>query len=98
MASLDDIKNVLREEKENFLKLGINQVGVFGSFVRGEAGSDSDIDILIDVDPASNLTLFSLIGIEQKLSEKLNRRIDIVIKSDLKPNIGKRILSEVMYA
>jgi uncharacterized protein len=97
MTTLKYIKEVLLEEKEEMSKLGINNIGVFGSYVRGEANDNSDIDILIDVSPESSLTFFSLIEIELKLSEIFNNKIDIVIKSDLKPNIGKTILSEVEY-
>jgi uncharacterized protein len=97
MVSVDHIKEALREEKDNLTRLGIERVGIFGSYVRGEAKPDSDIDLLIDIAPDSMLTLFSLVDIEQRLSEKLNNKIDIVIKSDLKPYIYERILSEVVY-
>jgi uncharacterized protein len=63
MTTLKYIKEVLLEEKEEMSKLGINSIGVFGSYVRGEADDDSDIDILIYVSPESSLTFFSLIEI-----------------------------------
>jgi uncharacterized protein len=97
MTTLNRIKEVLLEEKNKMLKLGINKVGVFGSYLNGNIKENSDIDILIDITPDSSLTLFSLIDLELNLSEKLDTKIDLVIKSDLKPNIGKRILSEVQY-
>lgn len=97
MVTIEQIKEVLRDEKVNLSNLGIQEIGIFGSYVRGEAGPDSDIDILIDISPDSMLTLFTLIEMEQRLSERLNNKIDIVIKSDLKPYIGDRILSEVVY-
>ena len=97
MVTIEQIKDVLQEEKETLYKLGIERVGIFGSYIRGEAKPDSDIDILIDVASDSALTLFSLVEIEQRLSERLNNKIDIAIKSDLNPYISERILSEVVY-
>lgn len=97
MKKIEHIKNVLKKEKSSLSVLGVNRIGVFGSFIRGDAGPDSDIDILLDVADDSSLTLFSLADIQIRLSEKLNRKVDLVIKRDLKPNIGKQILSEVEY-
>jgi len=94
---IDDIKNIIKEEKSNLSALGVKKVGIFGSYIRGEAGPESDIDILLDISADSTLTLFSLVDIEIRLSEKLNRKVDLVIKSDLKPKIGENILSEVQY-
>jgi hypothetical protein len=94
---IDEIKNIIKEEKSNLSALGVKKVGIFGSFIRGEAGPESDIDILLDISTDSTLTLFSLADIEIRLSEKLNRKVDLVIKKDLKPQIGKKILSEVQY-
>ena len=93
----EKIKKILKEEKEVLSGLGVDQVGIFGSFIRGEDKPDSDIDVLLDISPDSTVTLFTLVDIEMRLSEKLNRKVDVVIKSDLKPNIGKHILAEVVY-
>lgn len=89
MVTIEQIKDVLQEEKEILYKLGIERVGIFGSYIRGEAKPDSDIDILIDVASDSSLTLFSRVEIEQRLSEKLNNKIDIAIKADLNLYIVK---------
>jgi predicted nucleotidyltransferase len=97
MLKLEEIKSILKAEKKELASLGIKDIGIFGSYIRGDAEETSDIDILVDVSPDSSLTLFSLINIEMKLSEKFNRKVDLVIKSDLKPNMGKRILREVEY-
>ncbi|MFW5771287.1 MAG: nucleotidyltransferase family protein [Spirochaetota bacterium] len=97
MSELEKIKSVLRKEKPFLSKRGVNTIGIFGSYVRGENNEDSDIDILIDCNEDSNITLFSLIEMEMDLSEKLDHKVDLVIKSDLKPHLGKRILSEVEY-
>ena len=95
--TLLEIKKILQDEKDKLSGLGINSVGVFGSYARGEEKPDSDIDILVDISADSNITFFTLVDIEMNLSEKLNRKVDLVFKSGLKPNIGKQILAEVIY-
>lgn len=97
MQEIENIKNILKEEKDKLSVLGIDQIGIFGSVVRGEEKPGSDIDVLVDVNSKSTLTLFTLVDIELRLSERLNRKVDLVIKSDLKPNIGRHILAEVEY-
>jgi predicted nucleotidyltransferase len=75
--------------------MGIRQIGIFGSVARGENRPDSDLDILIDLDRDSSLTLFGLIDLEQEYSERLGQQVDLVINDDLKPLIGQRVLDEV---
>ena len=89
--------NVLHSEKERLSSLGVKSIGLFGSYLRGEADDNSDIDILIDLSDDSNMTLFSLIELEQSLSFKFNKKVDLVIRRDLKRAIGEKILSEVVY-
>ena len=72
----------------------IKRASLFGSFARGDEGPDSDIDVLIDFD--SPLSLFDLIRMEQTLSQKLSRKVDIVEFSAIKPSIKDRILSQAI--
>lgn len=69
-------------------------MGIFGSYVRGEQDSESDLDILVEFDEAPGL--FEYIRLEDYLSEILGIKVDLVMKSALKPAIGKRILEEVI--
>ncbi len=66
-----------------------------GSVARGEDRPDSDLDILIDLDNDSSLTLFGLIDLEQEYSKQLGQKVYLVIKDDLKPLNGQRVLDEV---
>lgn len=86
---LKDIKPVLENE------YNITEVGLFGSYLRGEQTPNSDIDILLD--HKSGLTFFKLIDLEKFLTEIFNIKVDIAFKKYLKKNIGKNILGEVKY-
>jgi uncharacterized protein len=71
----------------------LETLGVFGSFVRGEQQSKSDLDMLVTfIDPPG---LFKYIELENYLSAALGVKVDLVMKDALKPAIGKRILKDV---
>ena len=73
----------------------VKEIGIFGSYVREEADSESDLDILVVVDHSIDLLAF--IDLENYLSEKLGVKVDLVMKDALKPHIGEEILKEVIY-
>jgi predicted nucleotidyltransferase len=97
MNPLESAKLVLLAEFPRFRRLGINKVGIFGSVARDEAKTDSDVDILIGLDSDHHLTLFSLVDLEQDLSSKLHRKVELVIEENLKPRIRERALREAIY-
>jgi predicted nucleotidyltransferase len=71
----------------------VASLGVFGSYVRGKEQPDSDLDVLVEfLEPPS---LFEFIRLENELSALLGVKVDLVMKSALKPGIGRYILAEV---
>lgn len=96
MKNKEEILNTLKEikpvlEKDYF----ITEIGLFGSYLRGEQTQNSDVDILLD--HKSGLTFFKLIDLENLLNKALDIKVDIAFKKYLKKKIGKNILSEVVY-
>jgi hypothetical protein len=73
-------------------KYHVQTLEVFGSYVRGEAGSNSDLDLLVTFDQVP--TLFQFVALENFLSDRLEVKVDLVMKDSLKPEIGKHILAE----
>jgi predicted nucleotidyltransferase len=97
MTARDYILTTIRIHKPEFSKLGILNIGLFGSYVRNEQSDKSDIDILIDFDPdRENFDNYMAV---YDLFEQIfkDRRIEIVTKNGLSPYIGPGILNEVMY-
>ena len=78
-------------------RYGVISLGVFGSYVRGEQTPDSDLDLLVEFDPAVRFGLLTYCELEHTLSDRLAVKVDLVMKTALKPRIGERILQEVMY-
>lgn len=90
------IKQKLKESEDLFKKqFLVKEIGVFGSYSRGEQRKGSDVDILVDF--FEEPSLFEFLNLENYLSEILGAKVDLVMKNSLKPNIGKHILSEVIY-
>lgn len=75
----------------------LTEIGLFGSCVRGEQNSQSDIDILIDYDRDIGISLFDMVDLSDFLTQIMGYRVDLVLKRSLKPVIGKFILDEVIY-
>ncbi len=97
MKTLEEIKQILREQQPHLRqRYGIQIVGVFGSYVRGEQTAESDVDVLIDLTTESNLSLIGLIELEDQLGGLFGRKADIVIRENLRKRIGQRILAEVV--
>lgn len=68
-----------------YQKQGIKFIGLFGSVARGEETNQSDIDVLVDFDQPK--TLFDLADIQFYLEESLGRKIDLVTRKSLKPQL-----------
>jgi predicted nucleotidyltransferase len=96
MKNFEEIKEIIQKHKGEFKEhYGLKEIGVFGSYVRGEQNEKSDIDILVELEkPMGFVKFFKL---ENALSQLLGAPVEMVTKKALKPYIGKRILQEVRY-
>ncbi|MFN5370279.1 MAG: nucleotidyltransferase family protein [Bacteroidia bacterium] len=97
MKTKDTILKTLQSNKLKLKKYGIRSIGLFGSCIRDEHSSLSDIDLLIDFEPEKeNFDNFMAVC---DLFEKIfkNEKIEVVTKNGLSPYIGPKILNEVQY-
>jgi len=88
----------LRAHQAELQAAGIVHLRLFGSTVRGEAGAQSDVDLLAYLDPNANLGLFSFVGLERKLSELLDAPVDLSNARVMRPHIMDRIKNEAELA
>ena len=95
MKNVEAIKRTLFEHKAELKeKFKVKNIGVFGSYVRGEQKGSSDVGVLIEFDDP--VGLFEFMKLENYLSDLLGVKVDLVSKKALKPHIGERILEEVI--
>lgn len=94
-ASLDRFRSLLREKLPSLkADYRVESLGIFGSFLHGTERPDSDLDILVSF--SEKPSLFRLIDLENQLSDWLEVKVDLVLRSALKPRIGERVLKEVV--
>jgi predicted nucleotidyltransferase len=97
MKTFEELKNTLSAHKKELReKYAVKEIGIFGSYVRGEQKKKSDVDVLVEFEESANLSLLDFIGLENYLSDVLGVKVDLVEKHTLKPRIGKHVLEEVV--
>jgi len=94
----DEVIARLKEAEPALRARGIRHAAVFGSVARGEERPDSDIDILVDLDPEAQLTIYDYVGIKEYVSELFDGAVDVVSSGGLKPLIRPRVTAEAKYA
>jgi len=92
---LERCKKILQEHKNDLVNQGVLGLSVFGSTVRNEGTSKSDVDILVDFDPKKGLFVF--IGLKDYLENILQCDVDLVTKNALHPALKDRILQEAKH-
>jgi predicted nucleotidyltransferase len=94
MTRLAKIRQILTKQKPLLReKYGVEELGIFGSYLRGKQRKGSDLDLLVQF--SGSVGLLEFIHIENYLSDLLGVKVDLVMKDALKPRIGQRILQEV---
>lgn len=97
-SDLASIRAVLREALPDLeARFGVESLAVFGSIARGDAADGSDVDLLVrfrDEPP----TLLEFVRLERQLADLLERPVDLVMETALKPPIRARILAECVAA
>jgi predicted nucleotidyltransferase len=94
MVTLSDLQRKRAEILKIAAQYGADNVRVFGSVVRGEAGPDSDLDILVHF--SDRTSLIDHIALMQDLEEMLGVKVDVVSEKGLHPLIRDSVLSEVV--
>lgn len=96
MTKIEQIRSILSDHKKELnRKYYVKEMGLFGSYIRGEQRINSDVDILIEF--SKPIGMLKFVRLEGYLSQLCKAKIDLVMKSALKPKIGESILREVIY-
>lgn len=83
---LDKVLEVLRRSRALLRRDGILHAAVFGSVARRQDRPDSDVDLLVDIDPhASTIDLLDIIRLERLLTRELGRPVELTVRDRLKP-------------
>lgn len=98
VTNIEEVKAILAEHKDEVSrKYRVTEIGVFGSFVRGEQKRRSDVDILVEFDGRNIPGLIRLCEMERYFERLLRKKVDLVRKGGIRPELRKIILKEVVY-
>jgi predicted nucleotidyltransferase len=86
----------LAEHRDELAGMGAGSLSLFGSVARDEAGPDSDVDVLIELNRP--MGLFDLGRIQIRLEEILGQRVDLLMQDGLRSRLRARILAEAVRA
>ena len=96
IPKLPDIFSTLQAHKALLIdEYNLSQIGIFGSYVHNHQTPSSDVDILIDV--KKPMGLFKFVNLKNHLTDLLGVKVDLVMKSALKPALSKQILQGTRY-
>ena len=95
MKTLDEVITQLQRLQPDLRRrYPIRELGIFGSYVRGQQTENSDLDVLVDL--KDGVGLFELAGLQQDLSDALGLKVDLVMRDAVKRDLVTRILSETV--
>ena len=88
-----DFLTTHKTELEN--RFGVLRIGLFGSYARGEAGEESDIDVAVELVKENIADRY--FGLLHYLEDNLHKKIDLGIESNIKPALKPYVMKEIMY-
>jgi predicted nucleotidyltransferase len=94
--SKESIIQTLKAHREQLEVYGVEDIGLFGSYVRGEATDNSDIDLLVDIRKEKK-TFRNFMSLAYYLEDLFHCKVELVTKQSLSPYIGPYILNTVEY-
>ena len=91
------ILNTLASHQHQLNDFGVKEIGLFGSYISNNQQKESDIDLLVDLQPEMK-TFKNYMKLVYYLEDLFGRKVDLVTKQSLSPYIGPHILKTVQYA
>ena len=89
----------LKKHRDDLRARGVQHAAVFGSVARGKARPDSDLDILVELDPNAELDIFDYAGIRRYIAELfVSGSVDVVDRAALRPHVRPSAESDAIYA
>jgi len=94
--TLDDVRRLIEPEKEALRAKGVSALYVFGSVARGDAQAQSDVDVLIDIEPGKRFHIIDLANVYNRLTKALGTEVDIVTSRSIRNAFQRRALKDAV--
>ena len=93
-----EIIQLLRQHRDELRKrFGVKSLAVFGSVARGEAGPESDVDLVVEFDPQAHVGLFKMVELKEFLEKVLGCPVDVVTLDGLRPWMRELVRREAVH-
>uniref|UniRef100_B0SXY5 DNA polymerase beta domain protein region n=1 Tax=Caulobacter sp. (strain K31) TaxID=366602 RepID=B0SXY5_CAUSK len=89
---------ILRAHEAALRRQGVTRAALFGSTARGEGGPNSDLDIMVEIDPLADVDLYGYVGITQYIAELFSVPVDVSDRAMLIEPVRKTAERDAMYA
>ncbi len=93
-----DILDRLRENERALRARGVVHAALFGSRARGDERPDSDIDIMIDIEPEAHVSVYDYVGLKDYIASLFEGPVDVVNREGLKPYLRPAATADAVYA
>jgi predicted nucleotidyltransferase len=98
MEDRQEIIDTLRQNEAALRARGVSHAALFGSRARGDNRPDSDIDIMIEVDPAAGIGVYEYVALKDYIAALFDRPVDVVSRDGLKPYVKPAVTTDAIYA
>ena len=88
----------LRKNESALRDRGVRHAALFGSSARGDQRPDSDVDIMIEVDPAARIGIYEYVAMKDYIAGLFDIRVDVVRRDRLKPYVRPVVARDAIYA
>lgn len=94
----EEVLATLKSAEPALRAKGVTRAALFGSVARGEAGPESDIDIMVDIDPEAHVGVFGLVEIMNTIGDLFPARVDVSDRESLRPFVRPGAERDAIYA
>jgi uncharacterized protein len=98
MANRQEIIDRLQQNEATLRARGVSHAALFGSYARGDNRSDSDIDIMVEIDPAAGIGVYEYVALKDYIAALFDRPVDVVSREGLKPYVKPAVTTDAIYA
>ena len=94
----DEVLAVLKAHEAELRARGVARVALFGSLARGDARPDSDVDLMVEIDPAAGLDLWRYAGVVEFIRELFHGPVDVADRAAMYPEIRRAAERDAIHA
>jgi predicted nucleotidyltransferase len=94
----EDAISILRRHEGDLRARGVRRAALFGSLARGDDRPDSDIDIMVEIEPEARITVFDYVELKDYIAGLFDRPVDVVSRDGLKPYVRPAATVDAIYA